>query len=453
MLPHLILILFLFALGACIGSFLNVVVWRLPQIEHDPNDRSFFAPVLKTIEGLSNPPSHCPKCKNKLKWYDNIPVIGWIKLGGKCRFCGQSISPRYPIVEFLTGALFVFYYVMFFMLQIGPCAAHPNLVPHATLGTLRMVPRPLAFLIDYPIYLLYMALVSGLLASSLIDAELFIIPVEIPWVLALLGIVAHAIIDKPSLPGALNASAGGAALALGGGIGLIISIVLFQKGILAQSFPDGEPMQDVDVETLSPQGKVLDYATPEFLDPPKPPEMPTRPMSRRELAAEMRKEMLFLLPPMVLAIVWWSLTTFVPAIGRVWAQAVALNFFSGLTGAILGALVGGFVVWITRILGTLGFGRLAMGLGDVHLMFGVGAIIGAGAATVAFFLAPFFGIAIAIYMLFTGKRRELPYGPYLSLATAFVLLFGCPIMAWLTPGASGLALMIRELLHGGAVAG
>ena len=79
-----------------------------------------------------------------------------------------------------------------------------------------------------------------------------------------------------------------------------------------------------------------------------------------------------------------------------------------------------------------------MGLGDVHLMFGVGAIIGAGAATVAFFIAPFFGILIAIYMLLTGTRRELPYGPYLGLATAFVMLFYCPIAAYLTPGIQGL---------------
>jgi prepilin signal peptidase PulO-like enzyme (type II secretory pathway) len=78
-------------------------------------------------------------------------------------------------------------------------------------------------------------------------------------------------------------------------------------------------------------------------------------------------------------------------------------------------------------------------------MFGVGAIVGAGAATVAFFLAPFFGIALAICMLVTGKRREIPYGPYLSLATAAVLLFYCPIAAYLAPGMSGLALMIREM--------
>jgi len=89
-------------------------------------------------------------------------------------------------------------------------------------------------------------------------------------------------------------------------------------------------------------------------------------------------------------------------------------------------------------------------LGDVHLMFGVGAILGAAASTIAFFLAPFFGILVAIYMLLTGTRRELPYGPYLSLASAFVVLFYCPIAAKLAPGMQGLMLMIQQLFGGGS---
>src|SRR5882757_1878251 len=149
-------ILFVFAFGACIGSFLNVVVWRLPR-----------------NESLVSPPSHCPKCNTPLAWYDNIPVIGWIALGGKCRFCKEPISPRYPIVEAITGLLFVFYYVMFFIAQIGPCAIHPVMIPHETLGDLKMMTLPLTFQHDWPIYALYMALISGLLAASLIDAELF----------------------------------------------------------------------------------------------------------------------------------------------------------------------------------------------------------------------------------------------------------------------------------------
>ena len=71
--PHLIYIIFFFALGACVGSFLNVVVWRLPR----------EGPWYRLIW----PPSRCPKCEHDLASYDNIPVFGWIFLRGKCRYC------------------------------------------------------------------------------------------------------------------------------------------------------------------------------------------------------------------------------------------------------------------------------------------------------------------------------------------------------------------------------
>src|ERR1700709_162213 len=96
--PHLPIIIFLFVLGSCIGSFLNVVVWRLPR-----------------GESLVTPPSRCPKCNTRLSWRDNIPVFGWIFLRGKCRYCKAPISPRYPTIEAITGGLFVLYYVMFYM--------------------------------------------------------------------------------------------------------------------------------------------------------------------------------------------------------------------------------------------------------------------------------------------------------------------------------------------------
>ena len=96
--PHALFIVWFFMLGACIGSFLNVVVWRLPR-----------------NESLITPPSHCPKCNHRLAWYDNLPIVGWIMLGGKCRYCKAPISPKYPIIEFLTAALFAFYYAMFFI--------------------------------------------------------------------------------------------------------------------------------------------------------------------------------------------------------------------------------------------------------------------------------------------------------------------------------------------------
>ena len=445
--PHAFYILFLFAVGACVGSFLNVVVWRLPRIQIQDDDSTFRA-LMRTIEGLSNPPSHCPKCSTPIKWYDNLPVIGWIKLGGKCRACKAPISIRYPTIEFITGSLFAFYYIMFFVVQVGPCAPRPTMIPHPVLATAKMMVQPLTMSRGWPIYALCMALVAGLLAASLIDAELFMIPIEIPWVLAALGILVHTIVDRPSLAGALNVLPSAGALAAGGTVGLIITLILWKVGIIPVSFPHGEPMLDVPAEGSAPanEKKVLNYATAETPQPPIPPEVPTTPMTRRELNRELRKEMAFLLPPMLLAAAFYFLFTRVPSLSQWWSGLFVHHWFSGLLGSLLGALVGGFVVWITRILGTLAFGRLAMGLGDVHLMFGVGAIIGAACVTIAFFLAPFFGIGLALYMFVSGKKRELPYGPYLSMATAFVLLFCCPIKAYLAPGFAGLAIMIREIM-------
>ena len=76
--------------GLCVGSFLNVVIYRLPAGMN-----------------LSKPSSHCTTCDYTLKWYDNIPVLSYLMLGGKCRKCGQCISPRYMIVELVNAVLWV----------------------------------------------------------------------------------------------------------------------------------------------------------------------------------------------------------------------------------------------------------------------------------------------------------------------------------------------------------
>ena len=438
MLQHAVFIFFAFAFGACVGSFLNVVVWRLPRVEHDENE-SIPRSLWRGLRALAHPPSRCPKCNTPLAWYDNIPVFGWIWLRGRCRYCAEPISPRYPIVEAVTGALFVLYYVMFFIVQLGPCAPRPPVIVDDMSGRIIALQRSLAILLDWPMFVLYMVLLACLLAASLIDAELFIIPIEIPWAAALAGFVGHALIDRADVPGALSVGPVAAAMSAGGAVGLIASIVLFRAGLIPQSFPQGEPLLEVDreamladVERARRQGKSLEYAS----------QLPPN-YTRAQIRAEIGKEMLFLLPPMVLAALGALSAMRFGAAGRFWSGAVAHHWVSGLLGAVLGALVGGLVVWLTRILGTIGFGRVAMGLGDAHLMFGVGAVLGAGAATVAFFLAPFFGILIALYMLLTGTRRELPYGPYLSLATAFVMIFYCPIAAWLSPGLEGLSNIVR----------
>lgn len=82
-------LIFAVILGALVGSFLNVVILRLPNAG----------------ESIVFPASHCPKCKENIRWYDNLPVISFLLLRGKCRFCRQSISWQYPSVELLMGLL------------------------------------------------------------------------------------------------------------------------------------------------------------------------------------------------------------------------------------------------------------------------------------------------------------------------------------------------------------
>jgi leader peptidase (prepilin peptidase)/N-methyltransferase len=85
-----ILIVYAFAIGTVFGSFLNVCVYRWPAEQS----------VLK-------PRSRCPKCGQTIRWYDNIPILSWVLLRGRCRNCGASVSIQYPIVELVTGLLWL----------------------------------------------------------------------------------------------------------------------------------------------------------------------------------------------------------------------------------------------------------------------------------------------------------------------------------------------------------
>lgn len=92
----ILIALIVFIIGLMIGSFLNVIIYRLPELQT----------ILKTR-------SHCPKCKAELKWYDLIPFLSFILLKTRCRYCGKPISWQYPLVELGTALLFVILYWKF----------------------------------------------------------------------------------------------------------------------------------------------------------------------------------------------------------------------------------------------------------------------------------------------------------------------------------------------------
>ncbi|HEV3320007.1 MAG TPA: prepilin peptidase [Solirubrobacteraceae bacterium] len=163
-------------LGAIVGSFLNVVVHRLPR-----------------HESLVRPASHCPRCGTPVKPYDNIPILSWLLLRGRCRSCGEPISPRYPLVEAMTAVLCV-----------GAVLVHDTAAGIA----------------------LSLALILIVVPAALIDLEHRIIPNRLTLLGAILALVLGTLLDPAGEPERLIAglAAGGflllAALAYPGGMGM-----------------------------------------------------------------------------------------------------------------------------------------------------------------------------------------------------------------------------------------
>jgi prepilin signal peptidase PulO-like enzyme (type II secretory pathway) len=156
-------------------------------------------------------------------------------------------------------------------------------------------------------------------------------------------------------------------------------------------------------------------------------------------------EVLFLAPALILAAGAYLLVTKVDSVSSMWnylngvrlepAQApwrFAGNLV-GLESAVVGYLIGGAWIWGMRIFGTLGFGKEAMGLGDVHILAAVGAVCGWITPSLVFFAAPIIALLWAMHLLASGRQRELPYGPWLAFASLVVILFYDDIMGLAAP--------------------
>lgn len=443
---------FAFCFGACVGSFINVVIYRLPA-------------------GISiiSPPSRCPTCGARLTWRENLPILGWLILRGKCRFCEARISPQYMIVELFMAVLFL----AIVWLTYIPASAQPWectwFGPWWHRNGVWTLPALAALLV----------LLASLVAMTIIDARTFTIPIEIPLVATIVAFVAWPV--QALLPTRISAAQpwpiplpdtwAMTIMPIAGMTGVALSLVLMRRGVFRQSFIDYDqylPAEPAAAEGSTDShggwrdlfGRVLFYAPALFavawaakvtndvvaivlcglggivlsiivamvvkaVSPSKPTAVaapttlaPDYPHARREMLIELA----FLAAPIVLMA----------------AAALLLQNVSGspphilraIAGAALGYLVGGGVVWGIRIFGTLLFGREAMGLGDVHLLAAVGAVVGWMIPVLAFFGAAFVGLGWVLPAIFLrGLRRELPYGPHLAVATLLVLLLQSPPFA------------------------
>lgn len=367
-----ILCIFIFAFGCCIGSFLNVVIYRLPR-----------------EKSLVYPGSSCPRCGKAIRFYDNIPLVSWILLRAKCRNCKAPISARYFVVELLTGSAFVGLYLLYFYTGVRPGIQVQG---------------------SWFVYLVHLVLLGAFIAASGIDLELWIIPLSICWLVTVAGFIGSAVGGYFVQPERIEASAllpvaspRTAALALGASLGLAISYALLRAGLLKRSYDQAEPE---DKGSQVAQGGR---------------EAPDEPEYHHRL--ESLKEIVFLLPIILCSLLALAVLTGPGPVGQWWGGLVAHRVVAGLLGSVFGYFVGCAVIWATRILGTLAFGKEAMGLGDVHLMGAAGAVIGPLMVVIAFFVAPFFGLGWAIFQMFFKKIHQIPYGPFLSLAVLTVMIF------------------------------
>ena len=377
--PEWIWFVFVFAFGCCVGSFLNVVIYRLPR------DKS-----------LITPPSACPACGEHIRFYDNIPLVSWLLLGRKCRHCKAAISPRYFAVEALTGSVFLGLFILYF---------HTNLRE----GAQSFVGG------GWFIYLLHITMLAAFIAASAIDLEYWVIPLSICWFVTAVGLLGSAVgvyVIDYALIRAYRllpiASADTGALAVGAVIGLGISWVLLITGLVKRSYePEdrGQRTEDRGQRTEDRGQKTEDGSEQKF-----------------NHRLESCKETIFLLPIIICSVaVFWIMRQTVPMEMRN-GFATQHPAIAGLLGSLWGYFVGGGIVWGIRIVGTLAFGKEAMGLGDVHLMGAAGAVIGPLFVVVAFFVAPFFGLAWAGFQMFFKKIRQIPYGPFLSLGILVVMI-------------------------------
>ncbi len=470
----LLLITWAWLFGLCIGSFLNVVVYRMPR------GLSLHRPAR----------SFGPCCGRTIAWYDNVPVLSWLLLGARCRHCQAPISVQYPLVEAATGLTFALLAYLLF-------------VADARLG----VPAP-QLSTDWALLGAWLVLGAGLIACAAIDVVFYLIDVRITILVCLVGGALYICWPR----GELLAATAGTPLGAAAVAALLVSLLLWalrsapseeappptdaaapappspaeqraeriagRIGILVLTFISAwlaveaaahgaAGMQAGRLDAAAPGANAAWLAcgvAPEFVVPAALVAMFTvlvlatgqqrasdlevahaieseRPQARRRAL----RELAWSLPPLAAAVVAYWLVQHDAAVARGWNQAVGwspgagVRPLAGLTYAALGLVVGAAAGWALRIVFTLIFGREALGEGDIYILAAAGAAGGWDIALLGLMLAV--GIALAGYLLTLALKRTtpIPFGPALALGFVAAL--------WLNQRAALLAQRYYEDMH------
>ncbi len=363
-----------FLFGAFIGSFLNVCIHRLPR-----------------NESVVLPPSRCYSCGTHVQWYDNLPIISYLLLRGKCRWCDAPFSPRYVILEIVVALI------------SGGVVLWASTSPYAVAPWLLIagVSEPIARAIAACVIL---SMSYMLIVSSFIDLEHTIIPDEItkpfqlvaPFLAMGTGVVmSHHALFNP-IEWLIRYDAFGHPSATTGRFLTIFSVSVFIVLLfLAVSLP---------------LAKII-YSR--FC----PPEQRWSDDDHRGFRIG----------------VLWFVAASVPAAIAVIILALVkpggtLGWWVAGVGqaatAVYGSLTGWMSLYVVGLVGTIVFRRNAMGFGDVKFLAPVGAFLGPIGVLYAFFGAAIVGTVVGLPMRLMRKQREIPFGPWLAIGAIIALLFG-----------------------------
>ena len=415
--------------GAIVGSFLNVVIFRLPR------DLSVMRPVW----------SFCPHCNNRIAAVDNIPVLSWLFLRGRCRNCSAPISDIYPLIECLTALMFV-------MTWDG--LLNDRVVSTISAETLST---------DWPIVVAYLVLFAGLLATATMDIESYMIDIRISVFAMIIAVAGHTAwwamigpaqwtqttIKGAYLPAALClvGVAMGATWALTALVASRFrrrdnddSVPISQAETESEDNPEATAQEDESLPTayISSGAKARFRPLPILLlaviiigltlwsafKPDRTIGELGFGSGQRGLIASAVFMLVLILASMVRrqadvqiaeeleaerhnarSMAWGEFAHFIPALmvgvgllwylrqsGRVagdWNDLLggADRFLIGASVAIAGMVFGAMLGWTVRILGTLAFGKEAFGSGDIFIMAAIGAVGGLWMVVFSFFLA------------------------------------------------------------------